>query len=88
MLPRRPPITVFLTFDPEEMARRGRIGALRRIALHDDPRELTEAARAAFLGRFRTEQERSAYFRELGRKSGEARRARCAAEAGGHDRAA
>ncbi len=88
MCTKRPPITVSLTFDPEEMARRGRIGARRRIALHDDPHELTEAARSAFLGRFRTEEERAAYFRDLGRKSGEARRARRVAEVGGHDRAA
>lgn len=80
---KRSPITVVLTFDSEEMARRGRLGARRRLALHDDPRELTAAARLAFLGRFRNDDERTAYFRDLGRKSAEVRRARGAVPEGG-----
>jgi hypothetical protein len=45
------PIEVTLTFDPVEMARRGRIGAFRLHATHD-PRETTAAARSTFLAKF------------------------------------
>jgi len=72
----RPPVIVTLTFDPEEMARRGRLGARRRIELCDNPRQLTEAARTAFLARFASEEDRRDYFAALGRKSAAARRAR------------
>lgn len=41
-------ITRVVTFDPEEMARRGRLGAAARHARHD-PRPYTAAARAGFL---------------------------------------
>jgi hypothetical protein len=47
----KPHVCVTLTFDPEEMARRGRIGAYARLAKHD-ARELTARARQAFLERF------------------------------------
>lgn len=50
----RPPITVVMEFDPEEMARRGRIGALRLHSLYDST-ELTAPARRAFMSRFETE---------------------------------
>lgn len=43
-----------MEFDPEEMARRGRIGALRLHATHDS-REVTAPARKAFLARFERE---------------------------------
>ena len=81
-----------LTFDPQEMALRGRIGAYRLHATQD-PKETTKAARSAFLSRFETEfdpngtlpsEERSrraeaarkAYFAQLARKSAKARRQR------------
>jgi hypothetical protein len=44
----KPPVFVTLAFDPEEMARRGRIGACVAHSRRDT-RELTAAARAAFL---------------------------------------
>ena len=79
-----------LTFDPHEMALRGRIGAYRLHATHD-PKETTKAARAAFLARFeaevdpngtlspedrsrRAEAARRAYFAQLAHKSAKARR--------------
>jgi hypothetical protein len=71
-----PPIVI--TIERAEMARRGRLGAAARLARYG-PREATSAARAGFLGRFRTDEERRAYFQELGHKSAEARRARAAA---------
>lgn len=48
------PITVSLEFDPDEMARRGRIGAYARLARYD-ARDLTAPARAAFKSKFETE---------------------------------
>lgn len=50
------PIVVSYTveIDPEEMARRGRIGAHVTYSRHD-PRELTARARAAFLAKFEQE---------------------------------
>jgi hypothetical protein len=48
---RKPPVFVKLAFDPEEMARRGRIGASVTRSRHD-ARELTWPARAAFLTTF------------------------------------
>ena len=81
-----------LTFDPQEMALRGRIGAYRLHATHD-PRETTAAARAAFMSRFETEVDpdgtlppverarraeaaKKAYFARLAHKSAKARRSR------------
>ena len=43
-----------MTFDPEEMARRGRIGAFRLHSKYDS-KELTRPARAAFDRRFEIE---------------------------------
>jgi len=88
-----------LTYDPQEMARRGRIGAYRLHATHD-PRETTKAARAAFLARFerevdpdgtlapeerarRAEAARKAYFAQLAHKSAKARRRRSHKAKGG-----
>ena len=51
-----------LTYDPKEMARRGRIGAYRLHATHS-PKETTKAARKA-------------YFAQLAHKSAKARRRR------------
>ena len=48
------PIRVTLEFDPEEMARRGRIGAHCLHARYDS-KELTAPARAAFLAKFERE---------------------------------
>ena len=81
-----------LTYDPQEMARRGRIGAYSLHATHD-PKETTKAAREAFMARFerevdpdgtlspeerarRAEAARKAYFAQLARKSAKARRRR------------
>ena len=86
----RPPIVVTIEFDPEEMARRGRIGAHRLHALYDS-KELTAPARAAFLAKFerevdpagtlpeeerrrRAEHARKAHFARLARLSANARR--------------
>jgi len=88
-----------LTYDPQEMARRGRIGAYRLHATND-PRETTKAARAAFLARFerevdpdgtlapeerarRAEAARKAYFAQLAHKSAKARRRRSHKAKGG-----
>ena len=96
----RNPIAVTIEFDPGEMSRRGRIGAYRRLALHD-ARDLTAAARAAFLVKFEREVDpdgvllpeererraayaRKAHFARLGKLSANARRAR--AEAAGRPR--
>ena len=85
-------IRVTLEFDPEEMSRRGRIGAHRLHALYDS-KELTKPARAAFLARFerevdptgklpeeerrrRAEHARKAHFSRLARLSANARRRR------------
>ncbi len=89
MSERRPPIVVTLEFDPDEMARRGRIGAHRLHALYDS-KELTAPARAAFLAKFerevdpglqlppeerqrRAEHARKAHFARLARLSAIAR---------------
>src|SRR5688572_25967151 len=86
---KNPPILVTLEYDPEEMARRGRIGAHRLHALYDS-RELTAAGRAAFLATFerevdpggvlpeaerrrRAEHARRAHFQRLARLSAIAR---------------
>jgi truncated hemoglobin YjbI len=83
-------ITVTLEFDPEEMSRRGRIGAHRLHATHD-PRETTAKARETFLTqleravdpdgtlspeerRRRAEHAKKAHFARLARLSAEARR--------------
>lgn len=88
----RSPVTVVLTFDPEEMARRGRIGAHVTHSRHD-ARQLTAPAREAFLARFeqqvdpdgalspdergrRASYARKAHFGRLALKSVEVRRAR------------
>ena len=90
--PKQSPILVTLEFDPEEMARRGRIGAHRLHAMYDS-RELTAAGRAAFLARFerevdpdgslpeaerqrRAEHARKAHFARLARLSAAARQQR------------
>ena len=81
-----------LTYDPKEMARRGRIGAYRLRSPHS-PKEITKAAREAFMARFerevdpdgtlspeerarRAEAARKAYFAQLAHKSAKARRRR------------
>lgn len=86
------PITVTLEFDPEEMSRRGRIGAHRLHALYDSA-ALTAPARAAFLAKFeaevdpegvlpdeerrrRAEHARKAHFARLARLSAIARAGR------------
>ena len=88
--PSRDPITVTLEFDPEEMSRRGRIGAHRLHATHD-PRETTAKARETFLTQFerevdpdgtlsleerrrRAEHAKKAHFARLARLSAVARR--------------
>ena len=80
------------SFNPREMALRGRIGAYRLHATHD-PKETTKAARTAFMARFerevdpegalppeerarRAEAARKAYFAQLAHKSAKARRRR------------
>ena len=78
---RKPPVTVTITLDPEEMARRGRIGGRVAHARHDS-RELSAAGRAAFLARFATDEERRAYFLAIGRKGAEARRTRAEGNGG------
>ena len=50
----KPPVVVTLEFDPDEMSRRGRIGAHVTHSRHD-PRELTAPAREAFLSKFERE---------------------------------
>lgn len=92
----KPPlVSVTIEYDPAEMSRRGRIGAYRRLALHD-ARELTAAARAAFLAKFEREVDpdcvlppeererraayaRKAHFARLARLSVNARQARAVA---------
>ena len=86
----KPAIERVLSFDPREMALRGRIGAYRLHATHD-PHETTKSARAAFNARFlrdvdpegklpeaerqrRAEAARKAYFARLARLSAVARR--------------
>ena len=88
-----------LTYDPKEMARRGRIGAYRLHATHS-PKETTKAAREAFMARFerevdpdgtlspeerarRAEAARKAYFAQLAYKSAKARRRGSNKEKGG-----
>src|SRR5687768_1678993 len=61
------PISITLQFDPEEMARRGRIGAYARLARHD-PKSLTENARAAFLTKFEREVDPDGTLPEAERK--------------------
>ena len=90
MCPSKSPILVTLAFDPEEMARRGRVGGRVTHARHDS-RALTEPARAAFDRKFlvevdpdrtlpESERERRArearrlYFARLGRLSALARK--------------
>lgn len=51
----------------------GTLGAIKLHRLYDG-RYLTEKARATFLRRFKTPEERRAYFAELGRLSWERRR--------------
>jgi hypothetical protein len=88
----REPISITLQFDPDEMSRRGRIGAH---TLHSryDSRELTRPAREAFLSKFerevdpdgtlspeerqrRAEHARRAHMARIARLSAIARRAR------------
>ncbi len=94
----QPFISVTQEYDPEEMARRGRIGAHRLHALHDS-RDVTAPARAAFLARFerevdptgslpdderhrRAQHARKAHFSKLARLSAHARRAKQRAAGG------
>jgi hypothetical protein len=80
------------TFDPAEMALRGRVGAYVTHSRHD-PRETTANARAAFMARFedevdperllselerrrRAEMARKAHFSRLALASAKARRAK------------
>lgn len=89
---KREPIRVVLEFDPDEMARRGRLGGLTTHSRHDS-REITKNARAAMQDRFvrevdpdlvlpEDERQRRAqiakrlYFTRIGQMSGKARRAR------------
>lgn len=82
------PITLII--DPDEMARRGRIGALVLHSRHD-PKETTAKARETFLSKFerevdpngelpdderrrRAEYAKKAHFARLARASAEARR--------------
>ncbi len=76
MSKRKSPISVTLEFDPEEMSRRGRIGAHRLHSLHDS-KEITAPARAAFLARFEREVDPSGVLpeEERLRRAGHARRA-------------
>ncbi len=84
------PVTVTYQVDPEEMARRGRIGAYTLHSRHD-PKETTKNGRAAFLQRFEREVDpdgslseaerarragyaRKAYFARLANTSANARR--------------
>src|SRR5215213_4976250 len=88
--PSREPIFVTLKFDPEEISRRGRIGAHMLHSRHDS-RETTAKARATFLEQFecevdpdgtlspeerrrRAEHARKAHFTRLARLSAAARR--------------
>lgn len=88
----REPIRVVLEFDPDEMARRGRLGGLTTHSRHDS-REITKNARAALQDRFIREvdphlelpvdeRERRAqiakklYYTRIGQMSGKSRRAR------------
>ncbi len=83
-------VTVSYQVDPDEMARRGRIGAYTLHSRHD-PKETTKKARASFLERFerevdpegvlpeaerarRAEYARKAYFARLANASANARR--------------
>ncbi len=72
----RPKIVRVLVYDPEEMARRGRLGGIAAHAARN-PREATAPARQAFLARFAAADDpdaaRRAYFAALGRLSAEAR---------------
>jgi hypothetical protein len=87
----KPLIERVLTFDPAEMALRGRIGAYTTHSRHD-PHALTANARAAFLASFeaqvdpdgtlpdaerrrRAEAARRAHYARMALKSAEARRA-------------
>ncbi len=87
-----PILLVTLALDPQEMARRGRLGGQRTAQLHDS-HKLTSTSRAAFDARFEIEADpdgtlpieerrrrvaalRRAYFSWLGKRSAMARRAR------------
>ncbi len=91
-----PVLLVTLSFDPAEMARRGRLGGQRTAQLHDS-RKLTTSGRTAFDARFEREVDpdgmlpleerrlriaalRREYFSRLGKLSAMARRARAARE--------
>jgi hypothetical protein len=76
MCPDRPPVTVVLTFDPEEMARRGRIGAHTLHARHDS-RELAARAREGLTRKYldQVDPDRSLPEPERLRRADHARRA-------------
>ena len=80
--PLRSSVTISYQVDPEEMARRGRLGGIAVHAKHDS-RELTAPGRAAFLARFTNDDDRRAYFQQLAQKSATARRERALAASGG-----
>lgn len=88
---KRDPIRVVLEFDPDEMARRGRLGGLTTHSRHDS-REITKNARAALQDRFvrevdpdlslpidererRAQIARKLYYTRIGQMSGKSRRA-------------
>jgi len=76
MCPKRFPITVVLTFDPEEMARRGRIGAHRLHAAHDSS-EIAARAREGLTKKYldQVDPDRSLPEAERLRRAAHARRA-------------
>jgi DNA-binding PadR family transcriptional regulator len=95
---RKPLIERTLTFDPADMARRGRVGAYRLHATHD-VYKTTAKGREVFLRRFedevdphrelpeaerrrRAEAAKRAYFTKLAYKSAKARQARREGAAG------
>ena len=66
------PVPIVYTVDRSELARRGRLGGIATRERHDAA-AITRPAREAFLSRFQSDEERTEYFRELGRRSAVAR---------------
>jgi len=75
-------ILVTIELDRGEMRRRGALGGRATHDRHNSV-DLTAPGRAAFLSRFETAEARSDYFRDLARKSAQARRERALAASGG-----
>jgi hypothetical protein len=77
-MPERPLLLRTVLIDPQEMARRGRLGGRRTQDLHDG-RHLAENARKAFNERFEhaadPDEARRQYFSRLGRLSAARRQA-------------